>query len=298
MTIYLDIVFFENVIMNFLIILATAIIARTKIKPHKMLLASSVGGMFSILTYIIKLNKFQNVILKIFISIIIVKISYNSQKIKYTIKNLILFYLVSLTFGGTAFMFLYFINPQNIISKDGILIGTYPLRSTLFGALFALILIILVAKIIRDRVSKKEMLCDLEIFYNGKLEKIKTLIDTGNLLQDPITNEDVIIVEKDSLKNLISEDFLNNIENIVSGKWLNSSGINNYKFKIIPFSSLGKENGILIGFKPDYIKVNTEFETVKSDVVIGIYNGKLSRNNLYNSLIGVNVLQEDKLFKK
>lgn len=298
MTIYLDIVFFENVIMNFLIILATAIIARTKIKPHKMLLASSVGGMFSILTYIIKLNKFQNVILKIFISIIIVKISYNSQKIKYTIKNLILFYLVSLTFGGTAFMFLYFINPQNIISKDGILIGTYPLRSTLFGALFALILIILVAKIIRDRVSKKEMLCDLEIFYNGKLEKIKTLIDTGNLLQDPITNDDVIIVEKDSLKNLISEDFLNNIENIVSGKWLNSSGINNYKFKIIPFSSLGKENGILIGFKPDYIKVNTEFETVKSDVVIGIYNGKLSRNNLYNSLIGVNVLQEDKLFKK
>ena len=54
MTIYLDIVFFENVIMNFLIILATAIIARTNIKPHKMLLASGIGSMFSILTYIIK----------------------------------------------------------------------------------------------------------------------------------------------------------------------------------------------------------------------------------------------------
>lgn len=298
MTIYLDIVFFENVIMNFLIILATAIIARTNIKPHKMLLASGIGSMFSILTYIIKLNKFQNIILKIFISIIIVKISYNSHKTKYTIKNLILFYLVSLTFGGTAFMLLYFINPQNIISKNGILIGTYPLRSTLLGALASLILIILVAKIIKDRVGKKEMLCDLEIFYNGKLEKIKTLIDTGNLLQDPITNEDVIIVEKDSLKNLISEDILNNIENIVSGRWLNSTNIYEYKFKIIPFSSLGKENGLLIGFKPDYIKVNTEFETVKSDVVIGIYNGKLSRNNLYNSLIGVNVLLEDKLLKK
>lgn len=86
------------------------------------------------------------------------------------------------------------------------------------------------------------MLCDLEIFYNGKLERVKTMIDTGNLLQDPITNEDVIIVEKDSLKNLVSKDILDNIDNIVSGKWLNSTSIYEYKFKIIPFSSLGKEN--------------------------------------------------------
>ena len=137
------------------------------------------------------------------------------------------------------------------------------------------------------------MLCDLEIFYNGKLEKIKTMIDTGNLLQDPITNQDVIIVEKDSLKNLVSKDILDNIENIVSGKWLNSSSIYDYKFKIIPFSSLGKENGILLGFKPDYIRVNAEYETLKTDVVIGIYDGKLSKSNLYSSLIGINILKED-----
>ena len=70
-----------------------------------------------------------------------VKISYNSKKVKYLMKNLVLFYLVSLTFGGTAFMLLYFINPEDIISKDGILIGTYPLRVTLIGAILGLILI-------------------------------------------------------------------------------------------------------------------------------------------------------------
>lgn len=42
MTIYLDVVFFENIIMNFLIIFATAIIAKVKINPSKMLLASCV----------------------------------------------------------------------------------------------------------------------------------------------------------------------------------------------------------------------------------------------------------------
>lgn len=137
------------------------------------------------------------------------------------------------------------------------------------------------------------MLCDLEIFYSGKMGKIKTLIDTGNLLKVPITNEDVIIVEKDSLKTILPEELLNNVENIISGKWLNSNNIYNYKFKIIPFSSLGKERGILLGFKPDYVKVTTDYETVKSNVVIGIYDGKLSATNLYNSLIGINILKED-----
>ena len=141
MTIYLDIVFFENVVMNFLIILATAIISKVKINPPRMLLASSIGGVFSILTYIIKLTNFQSLILKIAISVIIVKISYHSKKLKYLVKNLMLFYLVSLTFGGAAFMLLYFVHPENIISKDGILVGTYPLRITLIGAFLGLILI-------------------------------------------------------------------------------------------------------------------------------------------------------------
>lgn len=43
--------------------------------------------------------------------------------------------------------------------------------------------------------------------------------------------------------------------------------------------------------------MSNEFETVKSDVVIGIYDGKLSRSNLYSSLIGINILKEDELKK-
>jgi hypothetical protein len=51
------------------------------------------------------------------------------------------------------------------------------------------------------------MLCDLEIFYKGKMKKIKTMIDTGNFLKEPITQTDVIIVEKNSLHFLYAPLF-------------------------------------------------------------------------------------------
>lgn len=293
MTIYLDIVFFENIAMNYLILLATAIIAKVKINSIRLLLASSLGGIYSIATYIIQISNFESLILKILISILIVQISFKPIKISYLFREVVLFYLVSFTFGGAAFMLLYFINPKNIIADNGILIGTYPLKTTLIGAILGLATISAVSKIIKDRMSRKAMLCELEIFFNGKVEKIKTLIDTGNLLKDPITSEDVIIVEKDSLRNLVSNDILENIENIVSGKWLDSKAVYDYKFKIIPFSSLGNNNGILIGFKPDYIRLIDENETTKSNVIVGIYNGKLSKTNLYTSLIGINILKEE-----
>jgi len=293
MVIYLDIVFFENIAMNYLILFATAIISKVKIKPFKLLLSSGFGGIYSILSYIIIFSSFQNMVLKILVSILMIKIAFNPLKFKFLVKEIVLFYLVSFTFGGAAFMLLYFINPENIVSENGVLIGTYPLKATLLGAGIGIITIISVAVIVKDRFSKKSMLCEIEIFYKGKTERIKSMIDTGNLLQEPITKEDVIIVEKYCLKNLLDKDILDNIDNIVSGKWLDKPDIYSYKFKIIPFSSLGNQNGILLGFKPDYVRVIDENAITRNDTIIGIYNGKLSKSNLYSSLIGINVLKEE-----
>jgi stage II sporulation protein GA (sporulation sigma-E factor processing peptidase) len=136
------------------------------------------------------------------------------------------------------------------------------------------------------------MLCDIEIFYNSKSIKLKTMIDSGNLLKDPISNNDVIIVEKNSLIGIIDSDLLNHMDDILNGKWLDNGNIHNYKFKLIPFSSLGNENGIILGFKPEYIKIYDEEEKLRKEVIVGIYPGKLTKTNLYTSLIGLNILKE------
>lgn len=294
MTIYLDIVLFENIFLNSIIILSTAIIGKVQIKIIRILIASFIGGIFAIGNYIIKLNSFWGIIFKMIISIIMMKIAFNKCTSKKLIKQLIYFYLVSFTFGGIAFMLLFFINPKDIIIKSNHLVGVYPLKVAIMSGIVGFIVFVVISKIVKNSLNKKSIICDIEIFYNGNTEKIKTMIDTGNLLKDPISQNDVIIVEKDSLKSVISKDILDNIQAILQGKWLETENVHSYKLKLIPFSSLGNDNGLLIGFKPDYIKIYSEEEYIRNDVLVGIYDGKLSKNNLYTSLIGLDILSSQK----
>lgn len=294
MTIYLDIVLFENIFLNSIIILSTAIIGKVQIKWMRILFASLIGGLFAICNYIVNINWFSGIILKIVVSIIMMKIAFNKCTSKKLIKQLIYFYLVSFTFGGIAFMLLFFINPKDIIIKSNHLVGVYPLKVAIMSGIVGFIVFVVISKIVKNSLNKKSIICDIEIFYNGNTEKIKTMIDTGNLLKDPISQNDVIIVEKDSLKSVISKDILDNIQAILQGKWLETENVHSYKLKLIPFSSLGNDNGLLIGFKPDYIKIYSEEEYIRNDVLVGIYDGKLSKNNLYTSLIGLDILSSQK----
>lgn len=293
MTIYLDIVLFENIILNYIIILSTAIISKSKISTLRIICSSIIGGIFAILNYIVNMDMVSSIIIKLMISIIMMLLAFQNYNLKKLVRQLIFFYLVSFTFGGIAFMLIFVVKPQNIIMKENHFVGTYPLKMAVLAGGVGFIIISIVSKIIKDRISKKSMICDLEIFYNGKNKKIKTMIDTGNLLKEPITKTDVIIVEKNSLIEVVPDEILKNISIILKGRWIEDENIHSYKFKLIPFSSLGNENGLLIGFKPDYIKIYSEEECTRNDVLIGIYDGKLSKNNLYTSLIGLDILNKE-----
>ena len=288
MTIYLDIVLIENILLNYIIILSTAIISKEKVNFIRIVTSSIVGGIFCILNYFFQIPMYLETILKIMISIIMMKIAFNKNK--RFIKTLMFFYLVSFTFGGIAFMLLFIISPQNVKLNGNTLIGIYPLKVTILAGAFGFMIISIIAQIIKNKYEKKTMICDLEIFYKGNCKKIKSMLDTGNLLKEPLTKADVIIVEKESLYGIINIEILENINEIIKGSWLEDSNVHSYKLKVIPFSSLGNENGILIGFKPDYIKVYDEDEYIRYDVIIGIYNGKLTKNGMYSGLIGLGIL--------
>ncbi len=295
MTIYIDVVLIENLIMNYIIIYATAIVLKNKKTHLRFFLASMLGAIYTIIAYMPILEIYSNIILKILLSIIIVYIAYNPQTVKKMWKDLVIFYLVSFVFGGVAFSLIYIVKPQDILMKNGLFLGTYPLKTIILGTIVAFILIILTVKIIKTKISKKDMFCNIEIKLNGTIIKTKAMVDTGNLLKEPITNTPVVIVEHTLLYNCMPKEILNNIENILGGDTKNiPENIKEQyvsKLKLIPFSSLGKRNGMLIGIRPEYIKIeNEDNQTEIENVIIGIYNKSLTNRGEYRALIGIEII--------
>lgn len=135
MTIYIDIIFLENLFMNYIIIYATGIIVKAPIKIIRTFLASGIGGVYAILSYISMLEICSNLFLKIALSVVMVYIAFNPKNKKIFLKQLMIFYLTSFTFGGVAFALLYFVSPQKILMEKGVLIGTYPIKMVLAGGI-------------------------------------------------------------------------------------------------------------------------------------------------------------------
>lgn len=135
MTIYIDIIFLENLFMNYIIIYATGIIVKAPIKIIRTFLASGIGGVYAILSYMSMLEIYSNLFLKIALSVVMVYIAFNPKNKKIFFKQLMIFYLTSFTFGGVTFALLYFVSPQKILMEKGVLIGTYPIKMVLAGGI-------------------------------------------------------------------------------------------------------------------------------------------------------------------
>ena len=295
MTIYIDIVLIENLIMNYIILFTTAVVLKIKVNHIRLILVSLLGAGYSIIAYMGIIKVYSSIILKIILSVLIIYIAFNPQNIKKMCKDLLLFYLVSFVFGGAAFALIYIIKPQNILMKNGLFLGTYTLKTVMLGAVVAFCIIIGAFAIIKNKISKKDMFCEIEILINQKKIKTKAMIDTGNMLKEPITNVPVIVVEHILLYSCMPKEILNNLKEIMGGDFKNIPCDIQEKYisklKLIPFSSLGKQNGMLIGIRPEYVKVITdEQEKINKNVIIGIYEKSLTKKGEYQALIGIELL--------
>ena len=175
-------------------------------------------------------------------------------------------------------------------------VGKYPIQIALLGGIVGFTVTQIAFKTVKGRITKKDIYADLVMFWNEKEINIKALIDTGNMLKDPITDLPVIVVYKNVLYSIFPKEVLDNVENIINGKIANEIYLKEQNFiskiRIIPFSSLGKQNGLLLGVKVEKIKIYfDEKYKIIHGAIIGIYEKPLAKNNEYTALLGLDILE-------
>lgn len=173
------------------------------------------------------------------------------------------------------------------------------LRITLFWRFcFHLTCIFLLGEIGWGIVHRKlcERVCfyPIQIDWDGQQLKLNALLDTGNRLHDPLTKVPVIIIEFTQIKDFLPKEVISLTESFNLGEMANNLELSNYwieRVRILPFSSLGRDHGILIGFRPDQIRVwQRQQETISKNVVVALYTRPLSQEGAFQALIPPTVL--------
>lgn len=190
---------------------------------------------------------------------------------------------------------IYVIEPQNALIRNGMFVGDYVLKVIFLGAIVAFIIIKIAIKIIKTKINSKDMYCNIRIKISGQIVSTKAMIDTGNLAKEPITNTPVIIAEGSLLYDILPKEILNNLDMILGGdlskipEKIQSQYMS--KLRCIPFSSLGKQNGMLLGIKADEIEVEREEDKkITKNVIIGIYDKSLTKRGEYRALVGLDLI--------
>ncbi len=299
--VYIDVLFVVNLIINYILLWTTGKLSRIRISHLRLLIGAVVGAIYAVIMFFPNFQIYYTMIAKILFSIILVALAFNIARIKEFVKVLGVFYIVSFTFGGAALGLFYFTDAGVFVGallSNGVIYFNLPWKILLISSVMAYMIIRVTWHFIQTRINKKNLHIPLCIMFDNKSICVKALIDTGNALYDPISKFPVIIVEFQAIKDLLPQEIqeifhkcCENDLNLISAIISNSDWIS--RFRLIPFSSLGKENGLLIGFKPDEIEV-VEGSTKRDlqDIIVGIYNKKLSKDETYKALLHPEVIND------
>lgn len=302
MTIYVDIVLLENLCMNYIILFGTGYIIKVKIKQIRIIASSLIGAIYAILAYTGIFPLYANIFIKVILSICMVYIAYNPKNVKAIIKELVVFYLVSFALGGCAFALLYIVRPQDIFMRNGVYIGTYPIKIALLGGIVGFIITYIAFKVVKTRLTKGELIYDMVIKVNNKEVKTKVMLDTGNMLKDPISNIPVALIEKSILYDILPKELLENSKNMIGGDFTESEELENEyrtRLRIIPFTSVGKQNGMMLGIKVDEIKVITDVDEIINDnAIVCVHEKEFSKRKKYFGLVGMDLLERREKVEK
>ena len=293
MEIYADVVFLINCFMDLFLFWITGLLAKKKFKVWRLILGSVAAALlYCLLVFLPALSRYYNFFSSLVVLMCGILITFEPKDLKEFAKLLIFSHISAFTVGGIGSALFYYSNIGDVIGNAiGFTINYFSLKILIAATCASYIAIKISANIIGKLAIKKQAIYNIRIAFSEKTAELSVLVDTGHGLTDPVSQAPVIIAEFNYIKEFLPvkmQDLYhmgaeNDLSMVISA--LSETEMEK-NIRMIPYQSLGNENGMLIGFKPDFVEIEKENSTIRlTNAIIGIYNLTLIKNGKYHGLL-------------
>ena len=188
---------------------------------------------------------------------------------------------------GSA-MGIYYLSGAQFFTENGLF---YTNEIAIRGSIYALAAIMVFSKSIMKLLQKRHInghiLAVLEIVTQQGSTQVSALIDSGNTLIEKHSGLPVAVVQRSSITSILPDALKSIYEGNTTEK---QTGI-----LLIPYSSLGKRQGVLMGFIPQQVKIIRESQSYDCSCAIGICEEPLSNEGSYSAILHPLMLKEAQL---
>lgn len=280
LTIYADLLFILNFVIDLILLCAVNIIKRQHARWYRLAGAAAVGALCACLFAI---NGLELPLLKFLIgyllcTVILVLFAFGYHCLRDLIINAGLLFVIALMLGGLMEAVLSIVNQNKSVMGYRVdrLSGRIPFLLILALSIVLTPVIVRIFYLQRRLKQEQELLYEVTIVIGEHTISCRGLMDTGNNLYEPISKDPVIIVDR----NLLIEEFKEQSKSKPAS------------FCVIPFSSIGKEHGILYGIRPDRVTIHdTKKEYTSCRTVCALSEHDFKRRG-YHAILHTELLND------
>lgn len=312
--IYPDVVFTLNLIIDSLLLLLIKIIIHKKCRILRLLSAAAIGGataafinLLPWLYYVFEDKQSLSLLrviggwIKPASLVCMVRVAFGKMNWMELLRLSILFFLVTCFAGGFLNAVYYHTGLRLALIQlnDSVIFSNIPMGYLLTGFLGITLLTVFLVWLRMNYHGCNKEIYEIVLLCEGRSMKAKGLVDTGNCLFDPISHKPVIIVEKHVMEQLIPVECSSLLQpdevvRIQNETQESQELLDQYRlrFHLIPYRSIGKEQGILPGIVLDSIQIKVGEETCcQEKVTAAIYNCALSADGEYQVILHKGLLE-------
>lgn len=284
-----------NFLFEYLLLWATAEVTRTSTQTRKLALGALLGTMHYGLYLLASLSiiPFYGVLrflpTIIAVSLLMVAAAFYPISFVRLARVLGYFYLIGFIGAGAGM-------------AGAFILGSPGVPAYTLGMLIAAGTILITAElgwgVVHQRIVQTVYQVPVRIECFGRSTAVQALIDTGNNLKDPLSRQPVMIVEQRAISSLIPTPVADAVQSLEDG---DLSAIDELlgasewatRLRLIPFSSIGTQHGILLGFRPDAVHIQHGSKNgPTAQPIIAIHPRALDPEGRYDALIPPSMLEQ------
>lgn len=278
-TIYVDVLFFINFIINYLILFASAKVGAARIRRLRLLSGAAVGAIYGVLVFFPSIPFVTSFISKIAVSVLMVICSFGVTNL---MRMTFLFLAVSLAFGGVVLAASLLGLSDFFEVRGGVYYIHISVSALLLSSVFAYILL---SVVFRRSAARSDRKTSRVIIYGGDTKvELTALNDTGNALRDPTTNAPVVISDYLTLREILPRGAIEILDETAHNMFplsldkLCGFGL----FKLIPYKTVGVPFRLMLAYRPEQVFFDGK---LIPDALIAISPEPVSDGGAYSALI-------------